>query len=149
MLNLREDRLVESLADALKANGFGPLTPIAQTVEPPANALALTVEFRGLKRGKIEIVTSIALGQRILQNTLGCDSSDSLVFPSPRDPLIELANVTCGLWLKKAGPASHFRSSVPKIEDFDTSEWHFFLSDPHCEVFDADGTAVAIRLTVQ
>ena len=146
MPELRDHRLVESLATALETTGFVSLSPPAEALQPPPHAVLLRVEFHGPKHGRIEMVTSVGLGLQLLQNTLGCDSSETLVFPNPRDPLVEIANITCGLLLKSFGFSCGFDTSVPRVEPFDAAQWPSFVNDQRCDVVDADGFAVAIRL---
>ncbi|HEY1628805.1 MAG TPA: hypothetical protein VGF52_03035, partial [Tepidisphaeraceae bacterium] len=90
MPELRNSALVESLAMALETMAFISVEPPEGAIEPPDEPVLLRARYGGSCCGKVELVSSLMLGRRLVDNTLNCDSSETLVLPDPRDPLIEL-----------------------------------------------------------
>lgn len=140
-------QLIESLGMALETMAFMTLSPAAPPVRPPDNPVLIRVQFRGAGSGSIEIVTSIDLGLMLVDSTLGCDSSETLILPNPRDPLVELANITCGLLLKSRPGAQGAEMSVPQVQEFDAPRsWDEFISHVGCDLVCIEDYVVAIRL---
>src|SRR4051794_34281231 len=101
MPELCNSQLVESLAAALETMAFVSLAPVDEPPTAPTDAVLIRVDFRGARKGRVEMVTSRELGRLLLDNTVGCDPSDTLVMPNPNDPLVELVNITCGMLLNR------------------------------------------------
>jgi hypothetical protein len=145
MPELRNSHLVEALASALETMAF--ITPeFPETIiEAPDEPILLRARYGGSCCGKVELLTSLMLGRRLVDNTLGCDSAETLILPAPQDPLIELLNITCGMMLKQRAKGVRFAMHVPEIVPFDPArQWEKFIGD-ECDLLLADGIVVAIR----
>ena len=92
MTALRNIELLESLATALEMLAFVSISPVEGEIEPPTDAALVSIEFTGPRRGRVQLACSRELGRMLLDNTLACDPSDTLVMPNPADSLIELVN---------------------------------------------------------
>ena len=147
MPELCNSDLVESLASALETMAFISLTPPEEAIQPPDEAVMLRASYGGARCGKVELVTSMSLGRLLVDNTLSCDPSDTLILPNPQDPLVELLNITCGLLLKQRAKGVRFAMHVPEVLPFDTAkQWNKFINGGGCDVLLADGIVVAIRV---
>ena len=137
--------VVESLASALETMAFISLEPPDAPVQPPDEPILLRARYGGSRCGKVELLTSLMLGRLLVDNTLSCDSSATLILPAPQDPLIELLNITCGTLLRHRAKGVRFAMHVPEIVPFDpATQWDKFISEG-CNVLLADGIVVAIR----
>ena len=144
LLNLE---LVESLATALETMAFISLSPPEGPVSAPEDPVHVRIEFRGARSGRLELVVSRDLGRLLLDNTLGCDASETLVMPNPNDALVELANITCGTLLKRLEGGARCEMQVPVLRPFDAAaEWDELLRDGSADVVLAEGMPVAIRV---
>jgi hypothetical protein len=149
MPELCNSQLVESLAAALETMAFVSLAPVEEPPAAPTDAVLIRVDFRGARKGRVELVTSRDLGRLLLDNTVGCDPSDTLVMPNPNDPLVELVNITCGMLLNRdQASGSMFEMSVPKVTPFDAKmRWESFIAQGNVDVINAEGSVLAIRMT--
>lgn len=145
LLNLE---LVESLATALEMMAFISLAPPeGPVVSPPDDPVHVRIEFRGARSGRLELVISRDLGRLLLENTLGCDASETFVMPNPNDALVELANITCGTLLKRLEGGARCEMQVPVLRPFDAAaEWSAFVASGAADVVLAEGMPVAIRV---
>ena len=147
MSNVLNLELVESIATALEMMAFISLSPAEEPLTPPDEPVHVRIEFRGARSGRLELVVSRDLGRLLLDNTLGCDASETLVMPNPNDALVELANITCGTLLKRLEGGSRCEMQVPVLRPFDAAaEWEALVSDGTADVVDAEGMAVAVRV---
>jgi hypothetical protein len=140
--------LVESLASALETMAFVSLMPPEDAeVPPPPEALRLSVEFRGERMGRLDVVTTQNLGRLLVDNTLACgDETEPPVLPNPVDPLVELLNITCGMVLRQLVPHGRIEMRVPKVAPFDAeNDWKKFIASG-ADVVLADGNVIAIRM---
>jgi hypothetical protein len=146
MLELRNKDLIEALAMALETMAFVTLEPPEGAVEPPDEPILLRSRYGGSRCGKVELLTSLMLGRRLVDNTLSCDSSATLILPPPQDPLVELLNITAGMLLKQQAKGVRFAMHVPEILPFDVKkQWKTFIQSDRCDVLLADGIVIAIR----
>lgn len=146
MPELLNAELVESLATALDAMAFITLAPPEEPLLPPDEPVLIRIAYRGARSGRVELVASRGLGRMLLDNTLAHDPSDTLVMPNPDDALVELANVTSGILLKRFADGARCEMSIPELTPFDAEhEWDAFVASGEADVVIADGSVVAIR----
>src|SRR3954463_11011996 len=101
MPELLNSELVESLAAALETLAFVSLSPAEEPLSPPDEPALVRIEYHRARRGRLEIFTCRGLGRPFPPNTLSCDPPETWVMPTPADALVELANITCGMLLKR------------------------------------------------
>lgn len=149
MTDLKNEYLVESLAAALEIMAFVTLTPPEDDARsaPPVGAVLVTVEFSGKRNGQFELIAPRDLGLLLLANTLSCDPSDTLVMPNPGDALIELANIACGMFLKRSGSGPKPEMHVPKLRPYNVdAHWHELIGAGEHDILIADGSTIAVRV---
>lgn len=144
MPELATDCVVESLVEAMETMAF--ISPFpADSQQCPERAMVVSIPFEGRCRGHFHLMTSRDLGTLLAMNILEVDPASPDAPQKGLDALRELANITCGAWLRRAagGEAGSFSMTVPTCRDLDSADqWAAMLEGGVC-VLDADGVPVA------
>jgi hypothetical protein len=170
MPEVSNNLLLEALATALETAAFISPMPWAPPAAPrspspgkgassasspatsapvPDGALVLvSIVYHARGSGVIELAAPLALGQAIVANTLGPETSPQETEARAGDALKEIVNVTCGSYLRPSTPTAGTRPSmeVPRLRPIDRAGWAAFVGSPGTSVLDADGHALAIRV---
>jgi chemotaxis protein CheY-P-specific phosphatase CheC len=107
--------------------------------------VAVAIPFYGSRQGTLLLAASRQLGAVLAGNILGTDPSDPEAQQKAMDALRELANITCGLWLRKTAEDSGGKCEmqVPECHDISTPEEWQKLVGTAAGVLDAEGFLVA------
>jgi len=82
-----------------------------------------TIEFKGEKKGSVEIITTKTIGKILTANILGIDSPDDVKDDYQADAIMEFLNVFCGnLVTALYGTGLIFNMGIPVISSPDKGE---------------------------
>ena len=140
--------LDEAVTAAIETMAFMTLFPPDEEATIPADGRLGQVEFRGTASGVLEILASGDFCALLAENIAATEDADEAV---RADALKEFCNVTCGLVLPHlAGSASDvFDVTVPVIREGEAGfSWEAFCRLPGVVVFNIEGFAVAVRLSL-
>lgn len=148
MTETRNSFLVETLLEALETMAFVTLLPSENPQTPPPSLQLVVIGFTRPEPGELRLVAPLALGRLLCANILGVEPDDAEAEAGAADALRELANVTCGMLLRKRAATSTepFQMGIPKIGPFDPQEWPSLVAG-ESDILDGDGHTLAIAVS--
>jgi hypothetical protein len=139
-------RAIEALSQSLEAMAFVSLVPVDERPEQIDEGVLVQIKFHGDARGILEFIAPRQLGRTLVANM----APDMVDCPPAQaeDALKEFANIMCGRMLRSAG--GKFDNGLPTTTPLSTDEeWKEFVAQDEVIVVDAEGTLIAVRLTLQ
>jgi hypothetical protein len=142
-INALSNGLTQAAVEALETMTFiSPLPLSAPPLEPPPALRRVCVSFTGPIHGFVELTAARAFGTILASTLSGLDPDDPDIESRADDVLGELANVTCGLLLRRQ--EGRFKMAPPVVDPQDVTAW-----PPPVGVIvalDADGHSIVVRL---
>lgn len=139
--------VAESLVEALELMGFIFAMPPEGPAAPPEQAIDIRLPFSGSLKGVVRLVAPLELGVKLAANILPPETPAEEL-PSPKDALGELANVACGVVIRRLGgdKALTIDMGLPLVVAFNPVQWPALCAAPNTCVLDAEGLTVALAL---
>jgi CheY-specific phosphatase CheX len=133
----------------METMAFCTVLPMQEETLLPETGGMIEIDFQGPNQGAIQLWGGLALGQMLAEN-IGCltETTDQNAW----DAWQEICNVVCGLVLPCISHSDHdvFDISVPRVvRNTPISSWEEFVAQPHTQVFDVEGYALAARLIME
>ncbi|HVT88099.1 MAG TPA: chemotaxis protein CheX [Tepidisphaeraceae bacterium] len=147
--------LLKAVIDAMETMAF--ISPEPLTADPSPELLTSLerahVRFVGPFCGLLELFAPRSLAVLLVANLTCSDQADSRTAAYAEDALKEIANVTCGLLLRRitaaVGAMCEFDLEIPSLDLVDSTEtWAHLLSTTDSVALDIQGLPLVARLTI-
>lgn len=137
---------VMALAKSLDLMAFVSVIPEEMPYETPAEAVHVSIAFRGETTGSLHIIAPVELARVVIGNVLANGSQAEYSPTKLDDAMKEVANITCGQMLRSLGGKYliDLPMSAHVCADF---AWKDFLEDERTAVVNAEGIQVLVRVT--
>jgi chemotaxis protein CheY-P-specific phosphatase CheC len=147
MLEMQNQVVLESLADSFETMAFVFFEPVELPVEPPADAVRVSIPFKSGGSGVVEMVASRNLGRILTANMLGTEPDEAETDQHVDATLREMMNVFGGLMVRRnaSQTGKNGELGLPQIEPFDVAQWDEFTKSAGLVLL-AEGSPIAIRI---
>ena len=123
-------RVLENVMEQL-AFMFGEPAQKDELILEEEKCLHISMQFNGLRNGKLDLVIPASMGISLAANILGLDEDDEEAENNSVDALKELVNMVCGQFLTEAyGDKPVFNLTIPTVEEIDRGDWQKLLDRP-------------------
>jgi CheY-specific phosphatase CheX len=146
MPEIQQETALQALADALETMAFVTPTPPEGAPVVPPDAVVVSIRFTGRVNGQLRIGTSRQFGRAMVTNLLGESPEDGDGTQRADDFLMELANITCGLMIRRTlGKAEGIEMALPEVAPVgEAGQWDRLIADAGQGVLDVEGFPVAL-----